>query len=95
VVTLTLEEFTYAFVNTFGEEDAAAAFGRYAVPETGQIFYQAGFANFHLHPPTKVHFKQEDRVGDESNRSSRSHPDGLARGCDLIAERLQRFGVDA
>src|SRR5438132_3724653 len=57
VVTLTPEEFTYAFVNTFSEEDAAAAFARYALPETAQIFYEAGFANFHLHPPTEVDFK--------------------------------------
>ncbi len=34
VVTLTPEEFTYAFVNTFSEDDAAAAYERYAVPET-------------------------------------------------------------
>ena len=57
VVTLTLEEFTYGFVNTFSPNDAAAAYEKYAVPETGQIFYEAGFANFHLHPPTEVHFK--------------------------------------
>jgi alpha-beta hydrolase superfamily lysophospholipase len=62
VVPLTLEEFTYGFVNTFSPEDAAAAFEEYAVPETGQIFYEAGFANFHLHPPTEVHFKSADRA---------------------------------
>jgi len=62
VVTLTAEEFTYAFVNTFSERDAVAAYDRYAVPETGQIFYEAGFANFHLHPPTEVHFKNGDRA---------------------------------
>ena len=62
VVTLTPEEFTYGFVNTFSEEDAAAAYERYSVPETGQIFYEGGFANFHLHPPTEVHFKNEDRA---------------------------------
>jgi pimeloyl-ACP methyl ester carboxylesterase len=62
VVTLTLEEFTYAFVNTFPPEEAAAAYERYAVPETGQIFYEAGFANFHLHPPTEVHFKSSGRA---------------------------------
>src|SRR5207253_643280 len=61
-VTLTPEQFIYAFVNTFSEEQAAAACERYAVPETGQIFYEAGFANFHLHPPTEVHFKNEDRA---------------------------------
>ena len=62
VVPLTLDEFTYGFVNTFSPEDAAAAYKKYAVPETGQIFYEAGFANFHLHPPTEVHFKSKDRA---------------------------------
>ena len=62
VVPLTLEEFTYGFVNTFTPEDAAAAYDEYAVPETGQIFYEAGFANFHLHPPTEVHFKSAERA---------------------------------
>ncbi|HET7855997.1 MAG TPA: hypothetical protein VFL41_06025 [Gaiellaceae bacterium] len=59
VVPLTLEEFTYGFANTFSPEDAQAAFEKYAVPETGQVFYEAGFANFHLHPPTEVHFKKD------------------------------------
>lgn len=62
VVPLTLEEFTFGFVNTFTPDEAAAAYERYAVPETGQIFYEAGFANFHLHPPTEVHFKRDDRA---------------------------------
>ena len=62
VVPLSLEEFTYGFVNTFSPEDAATAYEEYAVPETGQIFFEAGFANFHLHPPTEVHFKMQDRA---------------------------------
>ena len=62
IVPLTLEEFTYGFVNTFTPEAAADAYERYAVPETGQIFYEAGFANFHLHPPTEVHFKKAERA---------------------------------
>jgi pimeloyl-ACP methyl ester carboxylesterase len=62
VVPLTLEEFTYGFVNTFSSEDAKAAYDAYAVPETGQIFFEAGFANFHLHPPTEVHFKSDERA---------------------------------
>ena len=49
-------------MNTFSPEEAEAAFERYAVPESGQIFYEAGFANFHLHPPTEVHFKSGDRA---------------------------------
>ncbi len=62
IVTLTPEEFTYGFVNTFSPADATAAYERYAVPETGQIFYEAGFANFHLNPPTEVDFKNDERA---------------------------------
>jgi alpha-beta hydrolase superfamily lysophospholipase len=62
VVTLTSEEFGYGFVNTYSPEDAAAAYERYAVPETGRIFYEAGFANFALHPSTEVHFSNEQRA---------------------------------
>jgi pimeloyl-ACP methyl ester carboxylesterase len=62
VVPLTLEEFTYGFAQTFTPEEAKAAYERYYVPETGQIFYEAGFANFHLHPPTELHFKYEERA---------------------------------
>jgi alpha-beta hydrolase superfamily lysophospholipase len=62
IVTLTPEEFSYAFVNTFSPEEAAAAYERYAVPETGQIFYEAGFANFRLNPPSEVDFKNGDRA---------------------------------
>jgi alpha-beta hydrolase superfamily lysophospholipase len=62
VVTLTQAEFAYSFVNTFTPEDAVAAYERYAVPETGRIFYEAGFANFSLHPPTQVHFSNAERA---------------------------------
>jgi alpha-beta hydrolase superfamily lysophospholipase len=57
-----LRYFSYAFASTFSREDAAAAYERYAVPETGQILYEAGFANFRLHPPTEVHFKNAERA---------------------------------
>ncbi len=74
VVTLTQDEFNYAFVNTFTPEAAKDAYERYAVPETGQILYEAGFANFHLHPPTEVHFKNGERaplliVGNEKDHT--------------------------
>jgi alpha-beta hydrolase superfamily lysophospholipase len=62
VVTLTAEEFRYGFVNTFPPDEAAAAYERYAVPETGRIFYELGFANFALHPPTEVHFTNGQRA---------------------------------
>ena len=60
-VTLTLEEFTYGSGKVLAEE-AAAAYEKYAVPERGQIFYEAGFANFHLNPPTEVRFKMQERA---------------------------------
>jgi len=62
IVTLSREEFGYGFVNTFEPDAAGAAYDRYAVPETGRIFYEAGFANFSLHPPTEVHFKNDERA---------------------------------
>jgi pimeloyl-ACP methyl ester carboxylesterase len=62
VVTLTPAQFAYAFVNTYDPDDAAAAYERYAVPDTGQVIYEAAFANFHLHPPTEVNFKNEQRA---------------------------------
>lgn len=81
IVTLTPEEFTYAFVNTLSPEDAAAAYERYAVPETGQIFYEAGFANFRMNPPSEVDFRNENRapllvVGAEKDKTV---PASLAR----------------
>jgi pimeloyl-ACP methyl ester carboxylesterase len=62
VVTLTPEEFTYGFVNTFTPANAAAAYERYAVPETGQVFYEAGFANFRMNAPSEVDFNNGERA---------------------------------
>ena len=62
VVALSHEEFSYGFVNTLSPEDAPASYERYYVPETAQIFYEAGFANFHLHPPTEHDFKNGERA---------------------------------
>jgi pimeloyl-ACP methyl ester carboxylesterase len=62
VVSLTPEEFTYGFVNTFTPENAAAAYERYAVPETGQVFYETGFANFRMDTPSEIDFSNGDRA---------------------------------
>jgi pimeloyl-ACP methyl ester carboxylesterase len=61
VVDLDFEQFNYAFTNTWDPADARGAFDRYAVPETGRIFFEEGFANFTLHGPTEVDFDREDR----------------------------------
>jgi len=62
VVTLTLEQFTYGFVNTYTPEAARAAYDRYAVPETGRIFFQAGLANFNPGAENKVDYTKADRA---------------------------------
>jgi pimeloyl-ACP methyl ester carboxylesterase len=61
VVDLDFEQFNFAFTNTWDLADARAAFDRYAVPETGRIFFEDGLANFTLHGPTEVDFDREDR----------------------------------
>lgn len=62
VVALTEEQFNYGFTNTFEPAAAAAAYERYAVPETGRIFFEAGFANFALHSPLAIDFDNSDRA---------------------------------
>ena len=74
IVELTPDEFTYGFVEHLQPEAAADAYERYAVPETGQIFYEAGFANFHLHPPTEVHFKNGTERHCSSSAPKRTTP---------------------
>ena len=61
VVEFDFEQFNYAFTNTWDEPEARAAFERYAVPETGRIFFEDGFANFTPHASTEVDFEREDR----------------------------------
>jgi pimeloyl-ACP methyl ester carboxylesterase len=62
VVTLDFDEFNYGFTNTWERVDAEAAFERYAVPETGRIFYQAGLANFNWSAPTELDYDKSDRA---------------------------------
>jgi len=61
-VTLTEEQFHYGFTNTFESDAATEAYERYAVPETGRIFFEAGFANFSLHSPLKLDYGNNDRA---------------------------------
>jgi pimeloyl-ACP methyl ester carboxylesterase len=61
-VELTPKQFHYAFTNTMSEEDAKAAYDRYQVPGPGRVIFQAAFANFSPHAPTKVDFHKDDRA---------------------------------
>jgi alpha-beta hydrolase superfamily lysophospholipase len=59
---LTATEFHYAFTNTLSEEDSRHVYERYAVPAPGRVLFQAAFANFNPHAPTRVDFNNPDRA---------------------------------
>jgi pimeloyl-ACP methyl ester carboxylesterase len=61
-VGLTFDEFHYAFTNTLDDDKARAAYERYAIPGPGRVLFQAAFANFNPHAPTRVDFRKEDRA---------------------------------
>jgi pimeloyl-ACP methyl ester carboxylesterase len=61
-VALSLDEFRYAFTNTLSEEEAEAAYERYAVPGPGRVLFQAALANFNPRATTSVDFHNDDRA---------------------------------
>ena len=61
-VTLTPEEFHYAFTNTLSEEESAAVYARYAVPGPGRVLFQAALANLNPHAATRVDFGNDTRA---------------------------------
>jgi pimeloyl-ACP methyl ester carboxylesterase len=58
---MTPEQFHRGFTNTMGDEDAQAAYERYAVAAPGRVIYQAAFANVSPRAVTKVDFHKDDR----------------------------------
>ena len=52
-VTLTPEEFHYAFTNAMTEEESRAVYERYAAPGPGRPLFQAAFANFTPRSPQR------------------------------------------
>ncbi|HEX8110022.1 MAG TPA: alpha/beta fold hydrolase [Kofleriaceae bacterium] len=61
-VTLTPEEFHYAFTNTMTDEESRAAYERYAVPGPGRPLFQAAFANFNPHAASRIDFHNDNRA---------------------------------
>lgn len=61
-VSLTSEEFHYAFTNTLSEEDSDRIYERYHVPTASTVLREYAFANFHRDAPTKVDFAREGRA---------------------------------
>jgi hypothetical protein len=55
-VPITEKEFHYAFTNNPSNEESKAVYDRYAVPESGRILFQGGFANFTPQQPRTITF---------------------------------------
>ncbi|MGY5032962.1 alpha/beta hydrolase [Streptomyces sp. 900116325] len=53
-VSLTAEQFRFAFGNAISEEESAALYERWTVPAPGKPLYEAASANFNPHSPAKV-----------------------------------------
>jgi len=53
-VSLTAEQFRFAFGNAVEEEESAALYERWTIPAPGKPLYEAASANFNPHSPAKV-----------------------------------------
>jgi pimeloyl-ACP methyl ester carboxylesterase len=60
-VSLTPEQFRYAFGNAIPEEESNELFDRWAIPAPGKPLYEAAAANFNPHSPAKVNTANEMR----------------------------------
>ena len=61
-VSLTLEQFRYAFVHTLPDAAVRAAWERHVVPETRRIIFQAAAAPLDPVSPLRVNFAKADRA---------------------------------
>ncbi|MEV4515480.1 alpha/beta hydrolase [Dactylosporangium sp. NPDC049525] len=60
-VSLTAEQFRFAFGNAVSEEESQELFDRWAVPAPGKPLFEAAAANFDPHSPAKVDTANELR----------------------------------
>jgi pimeloyl-ACP methyl ester carboxylesterase len=60
-VTLTAEEFRYAFGNAVAPDESDALYERWAIPAPGKPLFEAATANFSPHSPAKVDTENSER----------------------------------
>jgi pimeloyl-ACP methyl ester carboxylesterase len=60
-VTLTLEQFRFAFGNAITEEESDELYRRWTIPAPGRPLFEAASANFDPHAPTKVDTRNSSR----------------------------------
>jgi pimeloyl-ACP methyl ester carboxylesterase len=60
-VSLTAEQFRFAFGNAISEEESAALYERWTIPAPGKPLFEAAAANFNPHSPAKVETENSGR----------------------------------
>ncbi|MFF5077452.1 alpha/beta hydrolase [Actinoplanes sp. NPDC000266] len=60
-VSLTPEQFRYAFGNAVSEEESRQLYDRWSIPAPGKPLFEAAAANFNPHSPAKVATDNESR----------------------------------
>lgn len=60
-VTLTFNQFKYAFANTLSEAEARSAYEQNAIPGPGRPIFQVALANFNPWAATKVNYRNHRR----------------------------------
>ena len=60
-VSLTHDQFRYAFGNAVSEEESTELFEAWAIPAPGKPLFEAAAANFSLHSPAAVDTRNDDR----------------------------------
>jgi pimeloyl-ACP methyl ester carboxylesterase len=60
-VSLTIDQFRYAFGNAIPPAESDDLFGRWVVPAPGKPLFEAALANFDPHSPAKVDTANENR----------------------------------
>ncbi|MBN3790976.1 alpha/beta hydrolase [Burkholderia sp. Ac-20353] len=61
-VPITEADFHYAFTNNLSVEESKVVYDRYAVPVSGRILFQGGFANVTPNAATTCNFANNDRA---------------------------------
>ncbi len=60
-ISLTVEQFRYAFGNAIPEAESAELYEKWTIPAPGKPLFQAASANFHPHSATAVDTDKADR----------------------------------
>jgi pimeloyl-ACP methyl ester carboxylesterase len=60
-VSLTAEQFRYAFAGAVSEEESAELYGQWAIPSPGKPLFEAAAANFSPHSPATVATRNAER----------------------------------